>query len=118
MKIHAKCLMSALLGFALTAAAPAARAEETQWQKNHPRRTQVNKRLNRQNRRIRQGVKNGTLTKQQAHQLHQEDHQTRQEERDMAAQNGGHITKQEQRTLNKQENKESQHIYNQKHDGQ
>ena len=118
MTIHAKCVMSILLGLALSAAAPAARAEETQWQKNHPRRTQVNKRLNRQNRRIKRGVKNGTLTKQQARQLHKEDRQTRQEERDMAAQNGGHITKQEQRTLNQQENKESRQIHNEKHDWQ
>ena len=33
----------------------------------------------------------------------------------MAAQNGGHITKEEQKTLNQQENKVSQQIYNEKH---
>jgi hypothetical protein len=88
---------------------------ETQWQKDHPRRTQVNKRSNNQKRRINQGVKNGTLTKQQAGQLRKENRQTRQEERDMAAQNGGHITKQEQKTLNQQENKESRQIYDEKH---
>jgi predicted RND superfamily exporter protein len=42
---------------------PAVQAE-TEWQKDHPRRTQVNKRLKNQNRRINQGVKNGTLDKQ------------------------------------------------------
>jgi hypothetical protein len=77
---------------------------ETAWQKNHPRRTQVNSRLANQNRRIHNDVKDGTLSKAQAGQLHHEDHQVRQEERDMASQNGGHITKQEQRTLNRQEN--------------
>jgi hypothetical protein len=77
---------------------------ETSWQKNHPRRTQVNSRLANQNRRIHNDVKDGTLTKGQAAQLHHEDHQVRQEERDMASQNGSHITKQEQRTLNQQEN--------------
>jgi len=76
---------------------------ETTWQKNHPRRTQVNHRLANQNRRIHNDVKDGTLTKGQAASLHK-DHQVRQEERDMASQNGGHITKQEQRVLNKQEN--------------
>jgi hypothetical protein len=76
---------------------------ETNWQKSHPRRTQVN-RLNNQNRRIHNDVKNGTMTHRQALSAHREDHQVRQEERDMASQNGGHITKPEQRVLNKQEN--------------
>jgi hypothetical protein len=83
---------------------------ETTWQKNHPRRTQVNHRLENQNKRIHQDVKNGTLTKAQAANLHHEDHQVRQEERDMASQNGGHITKSEQRVLNGQENKISSEI--------
>ncbi len=83
---------------------------ETTWQKNHPRRTQVNHRLENQDKRIHQDVKNGTLTKAQASTLHHEDHQVRQEERDMASQNGGHITKPEQRVLNGQENKISSEI--------
>ena len=94
---------------------PAHASGETTWQKNHPRRAEVNKRLSNQNSRINQGVKNGTLTKPQAAQLHKEDQQVRQEERDMASQNGGHITKQEQRTLNAQENKVSRQIYDEKH---
>jgi hypothetical protein len=77
---------------------------ETNWQKSHPRRTQVNHRLNNQNRRIHNDVKNGTMTHHQALAAHKEDHQVRQEERGMASQNGGHITKPEQRVLNKQEN--------------
>jgi hypothetical protein len=77
---------------------------DTTWQKNHPRREQVNNRLANQNKRIHNDVKNGTLTKGQAASLHHEDHQVRQEERDMASQNGGHITKSEQHVLNQQEN--------------
>ena len=42
--------------------------------------------------------------------LHKEDRQIRQEERSMANRNGGHITKQEQRTLNQQENGVSKQI--------
>jgi hypothetical protein len=83
---------------------------ETTWQKNHPRRTQVNHRLANQDKRIHQDVKNGTLSKAQAANLHHEDHQVRQEERDMASQNGGHITKPEQRALNGQENNLSNQI--------
>ena len=77
---------------------------ETAWQKSHPRRAQVNHRLHNQNRRIHNDVKDGTMTRGQAAAAHKEDHQVRQEERDMASQNGGHITKPEQRVLNKQEN--------------
>ena len=88
----------ALTGFTMTASA------ETAWQKAHPRRTEVNGRLNNQKHAINQDVKNGTLTKGQAASLRKDDHQIRQEERNMASQNGGHITKSEQKTLNQQEN--------------
>ena len=83
---------------------------DTPWQRAHPRREQVNNRLNRQDARIHHQVKEGDLTHQQAYQLHQQDHQIRQEERDMASQDGGHITKLEQHTLNQQENHVSQEI--------
>jgi hypothetical protein len=83
---------------------------DTQWQKDHPRREQVNGRLNNQNQRIHNEVKEGKLTKAQAASLHKQDHQIRQEERLMAGQNGGHITKQEQKTLNQQENQVSKQI--------
>ena len=89
---------------------PAAAASDTQWQKAHPRREQVNDRLANQNNRIKSEVKEGEITKHQAAALHKKDRQIRQEERDMASQNGGHITKQEQRTLNQQENKVSAQI--------
>jgi hypothetical protein len=83
---------------------------ESQWAKDHPRRHEVNQRLNNQDHRINQEVKEGDLTKKQASQLHKDDHQIRQEERDMASQNGGHITKAEQTALNQQENRGSQQI--------
>jgi len=87
-----------------------AQAADTKWQKNHPRREQVNDRLHNQNKRIHEEVKEGDLSKGQASQLHKDDRQIRQEERDMARQNGGHITKQEQKTLNQQENQVSKEI--------
>jgi outer membrane murein-binding lipoprotein Lpp len=98
-----KSLTFAAAIVSLAALAGSASAE-TAWQKSHPRRTQVNHRLANQNRRIHNDVKNGTMTKAQAAQAHHEDHQVRQEERDMASQNGGHITKTEQGVLNHQEN--------------
>lgn len=83
---------------------------ESQWDKDHPRRAEVNKRLNNQNARINKEVKEGEMNKTQAAKLHKEDRQIRQEERDMASQNHGHITKQEQVTLNQQENAVSRQI--------
>lgn len=85
-------------------------AEEGKWEKHHPRRDQVNDRLEKQNKRINHEVKEGELTKKQASELHKDDRQIRQEEHDMASQNKGHITKEEQKTLNQQENQVSKEI--------
>ena len=87
-----------------------AMAKDGNWKKDQPRRAQVNERLNNQNKRIHNEVKAGDMTKAQAATLHKDDHQIRQEERDMASQNGGHITKSEQHTLNQQENAVSKDI--------
>ena len=87
-----------------------AQDKDTKWEKHHPRREQVNERLANQNKRISNEVKEGDLTKAQARKLRKEDSQIRQEERDMAAQNGGHITKAEQKVLNQQENQVSKQI--------
>jgi hypothetical protein len=105
-------LMSALVAVTLGAlATPTLAADpDTKWQKNHPRREQVNNRLGRQNQRIKQERKQGEITKAQAQQLHGEDHAIRQEERTMASTNGGHITKAEQKSLNQQENQVSKQI--------
>jgi len=105
-----KLLSVILLSVFATASVSTAFAAEGQWEKNHPRRAEVNDRLANQNKRINQEVKEGEISKGQAAKLHREDRQVRQEERDMASQNGGHITKQEQRTLNQQENGISRQI--------
>jgi hypothetical protein len=99
-----------LLSVFAAASTGSAMAAETQWEKNHPRRDQVNDRLAKQNHRINQEVKEGEMSKGQAAKLYKEDRQIRKEERLMASQNHGHITKQEQRTLNQQENAVSRQI--------
>lgn len=83
---------------------------QAQFDQTHPRRAEVNQRLANQNRRIRHQVKEGEMGKAKAARLHREDRRIRKEERMMAAQNGGHITKQEKRALNQQENKASAQI--------
>jgi hypothetical protein len=80
------------------------------WAKAHPRRDEVNDRLANQNKRIQQQVKEGDLTHAQAAKLRTDDRQIRGEERAMASQNGGHITKTEQNALNQQENAVSKQI--------
>jgi type II secretory pathway component PulM len=103
-------LTAGVLAVTLGALAAPAFAGDTQWQKDHPRREQVNNRLKNQNKRIRQERKKGEITGAQARQLHNEDHAIRQEERTMASTNGGHVTKAEQKSLNQQENQVSQQI--------
>lgn len=85
------------------------------WDANHPRREQVNDRLANQNRRIDNGVKSGKLSPQQAQQLHRQDHSIRTQERADAAAHGGHITKPEQRQINREQNQTSRQIHNEKH---
>jgi hypothetical protein len=103
-------LLGTVLICAFAAGGAGSAMAETQWEKDHPRRDQVNDQLHNQNKRIKKEVKEGEITKQQAAHLHKKDHQIRREERAMASQNGGHITKQEQRTLNQQENAVSRQI--------
>jgi len=108
-----RTLAAATLALAGIAFSSAALAEPpAHWDKQHPRRAEVNARLARQNHRINQEVKEGELGKAQAARLHKEDHQVRQEERAMASQDGGHITRTEQAALNQQENHISRQIGN------
>jgi len=81
----------------------------------HPRVNQVKRRQTRQQARIAQGVKNGSLSpKETAHLEHREAALQKREQKDMAAHNG-HLTKPEQRQLNRQENRISRSIARDKH---
>ncbi len=81
----------------------------------HPRVNEVNQREQNQQNRIANGINSGKLTSGQAARL--ENTQSRiqnQEQRDMAAHNG-HLTKQEQNQLNREQNRTSGRIYRDKH---
>ncbi|HUJ62887.1 MAG TPA: hypothetical protein VLX92_30500 [Kofleriaceae bacterium] len=108
--------LSALLASATLFVAAPAFADGT-WAANHPRRAQVNSRLANQNKRIDNGIKDHQLTDSQARRLHKEDKAIRSEERADAAVNGGHITKGEQRQINRQENAESRQIHRERQAG-
>jgi uncharacterized lipoprotein YajG len=83
----------------------------------HPRVNEVNAREQNQQDRIANGVKDGTMTPGQAARVeNREQHIENQEKSDMAAHNG-HLTKAEQRQLNREQNRTSKQIYKDKHDG-
>jgi hypothetical protein len=109
-KFSKSSIVAVSLAAVLSVAVATNASAETKWEKAHPRRDQVNDRLAHQNARIHQEVKEGDLTKAQAAALHKDDAQIRAEERAMASQNGGHITKAEQAVLNQQENAVSKKI--------
>ena len=82
----------------------------TAWQKEHPRRTEVNMRLAQQNRHITEERREGELTRTGARDLRAQDRGLRAEERLDASRDRGHITRGEQRRLNRQENGVSREI--------
>ena len=55
-------------------------AQDGSFVKNHPRRAEVNQRLQNQDRRIHNKVRNGDISRHQAHNLHRKDHRIRREE--------------------------------------
>ena len=85
-------------------------ASAATWDQTHPRRAEVNSRLDNQNRRINQEYRSGEIGGAQARHLHREDRFLRREERFMASQHDGHITRSEKRALNQQENGVSRKI--------
>jgi hypothetical protein len=82
---------------------------------NHPRVNEVNNRLENQQDRINNGLKNGTMTQAQAARDEAHDANIARRESVDEAKHNGHLTKQEQRNLNRSENKNSKRIYKQKH---
>jgi hypothetical protein len=99
-----RTVLGAVGAAAFMACISAGAMAETPWQQDHPRRVEVNHRLDNLNGRIRQERQDGQISGTEASAMHSEAHQIRQEERGMAAANGSHITRGEQHLLNQQEN--------------
>src|ERR1019366_7327741 len=78
-------------------------ANASGWRASHPRRAEVNARLNHQDHRTNTERREGEITASQAHDLHAEDRGIRAQERFDASNNGGHIPRAEDRSLNPQE---------------
>lgn len=76
----------------------------------------INQRKENQQDRIGQGVTNGTLNARETSRLERQETGINREERGMKAQDNGHLTRQDRRTLRHQQNMESRRIYRTKHD--
>lgn len=116
-KISNSLLMLAAAGLMLTASAVAqtAGAGPGVVDPGHPRVNQVNGREANQQNRIANGAKNGSLNAKQTGRLESREASVQnREKRDMAAHNG-HLTKAEQKGINRQQNRISRSIYKDKH---
>lgn len=82
----------------------------------HQRHNAVDHRQHNQADRIRQGVRSGELTKDEARGLVKEQREIRQLERQYKS--DGVLTRDERRDLHKELNQASRHIYKEKHDGE
>ena len=76
----------------------------------------INQRKENQQDRIAQGVKSGTLSAGETSRLEHQEAGINKEEAGMKAQDNGHLTRQDRRTLRHQQNAESRRIYRTKHD--
>ncbi|HSZ11541.1 MAG TPA: hypothetical protein VK759_05165 [Rhizomicrobium sp.] len=88
--------------FALGTAASA--SAETVWQDHHPRRVEVNHRLERQDTRINREYREGKIGYWRMRYEHAEDHRIALQERFDARFDHGHITRGEDMRLNHEEN--------------
>src|SRR4051812_23033350 len=78
----------------------------------------VDKRHTYQQKRIGEGLENGSLTAGEAEQIENKETKINKEEKAMRAEDGGKLTAADRAKLEKQENKVSKDIYSQKHDAQ
>ncbi len=75
----------------------------------------INQRKTNQQDRIAQGVKSGQLTAGETSHLESQEAGINKEERGMRAQDNGHLTSTDRKTLHQQQNQESRRIYRDKH---
>ncbi len=82
----------------------------------HPRVNEVNQREANQQKRIGNGVESGKLNAQQTANLEKREASVQNREQKDMAKNNGHLTKAEQRGINRQQNRISKSIYKDKHE--
>ena len=107
-----------LKNFALASAlalAPVALIAQTSSATGGTRTPAIHERKMDQQGRIAQGVKSGQLTARETSHLEHQEAGINREERGMRAQDNGHLTAQDRKTLRTQQNQESRRIYRDKH---
>lgn len=104
------------LSMALAFASAGAMAQSTSPESipGHPRVSEVNQRLENQQDRVQAGVADGQINAKQATRDEKHDSNIAARESRDEAEHGGHLTKQEQKNLNKSLNKDSKHIHKQR----
>jgi hypothetical protein len=94
---------------------PAALVAQTTATTTPVRPPTINQRKENQQDRVAQGVKSGQLTAGETARLEHQEAGINKEERGMRAQDNGHLTAQDRKTLQRQQNVESRRIYKDKH---
>ena len=79
---------------------------------------EINERQRNQQKRIGEGVENGSLTPGETAHLEKQEAAIHHEVKTERKANGGKLTPQERRQVNRQQDRESKRIYRQKHDAQ
>jgi hypothetical protein len=90
---------------------------DAQVQNTNPK-TQIGQRKENQQKRIGEGIENGSLTPREASRLERKEAALNHETRTMRAENGGTLTPAQKAKVNRQQNRLSKGIYHQKHDAQ
>lgn len=107
--LTAALVLSPAVVFAQSAPAPAATPTPGKHDYN------INQRKENQQDRVANGVKSGQLTAGETAHLEKQESAINREEHSMRAQDNGHLTKQDRKTIHQQQNQESRRIYRDKH---
>ena len=81
----------------------------------HPRVNEVNQREQNQQKRIANGINNGSLNAHETANLERREASVQKQEQAVMAKHNGHLTKTEQRQLNRRQDRISHSIYKDKH---
>ena len=83
----------------------------------HPRVNEVNQREENQQKRIANGINNGTMNPAETANVEKREASVQKQEQNDMAKHNGHLTKVEQRHLNQRQDRISHSIYKDKHNG-
>jgi len=107
--------LAAVLGIGLFASASFAQQTSTTTPPEQQPKGEVNRRLERQQDRIQAGVKDDQLTKGEAARLTAHDEAIQKQEQKDRQANGGTLTGQEKKQINREENRNSRRIHRDRH---